>query len=81
MKAEMMPEEALCIVKNIICEVNGTPVNNIKAGDSLITDLAMDSVELIDLIIRLEEVGIIIKESQLSNVLTVEQIANMLLTK
>lgn len=81
MKAEMMLEEALCIVKNIIYEVNGTPVNNIKSGDSLITDLAMDSVEIIDLIIRLEESGIIIKESQLSNVLTVEQIANMLLTK
>lgn len=81
MKAEMMPEEALSIVKNIIYEVNGTPVNNIQSGDSLITDLAMDSVELIDLIIRLEEAGIIIKESQLSNALTVEQIANMLSTK
>jgi len=81
MKSEMMLEEALRIVKNIIYEVNGTPVNNINSGDSLITELAMDSVELIDLIIRLEESGIIIKESQLSNALTVEQIANMLLTK
>jgi len=81
MKSEMMLEEALRIVRNIIYEVNGTPVNNIKSNDSLITDLAMDSVELIDFIIRLEEVGVIIKESQLSNVLTVEQIAQMLLAK
>lgn len=81
MKVAMMLEEALLIVRDIIYEVNGTPVNSIKAGDSIITDLAMDSVELIDFIIRLEEFGVIIKESQLSNSLTVEQIANMLLTK
>lgn len=79
MKAEMIPEEALSIVRNIIYEVNGTPVNHIKLNDSLITDLAMDSVELIDFIIRLEEFGVIIKESELSNSLTVLQIANMLL--
>lgn len=79
MKTDMMLEEAMLIVKNIICEVNGTPVNNIKDEDSLITDLAMDSVELIDFIIRLEEFGIILKESQLSDTLTVEQIAKILL--
>lgn len=81
MKAVMMLEEALLVVRDIIYEVNGTPVNSIKSGDSLITDLAMDSVELIDFIIRLEEFDVMIKESQLSNSLTVEQVANMLLTK
>ncbi len=74
-----MLDEALLIVKNIIYEVNGTPVENINLNDSLIIDLAMDSVELIDFIIRLEEFGVIIKESQLSNALTVEQVVNMLL--
>jgi len=77
MKEERIPEEALAIVTNIIYEVNGTPVSHIKLNDSLITDLAMDSVELIDFIIRLEEFGVIIKESQLSNTLTVVKVANM----
>lgn len=79
MKSEMILEEAILIVKNIIYEVNGTPINNIKDKDSLIVDLAMDSVELIDFIIRLEEFDVILKESQLSNALTVEQIAKILL--
>jgi len=79
MKEKVIPEEALSIVRNIIYEVNGTPVSHIKPNASLITDLAMDSVELIDFIIRLEEFGVIIKESQLSNALTVIQIANMFL--
>ena len=78
MKPEITLEEALLIVMNIIYEINGTPVKNIKPDDSLITDLAMDSVELIDFIIRLEEFGVIIKESQLSNALTVGEIANNL---
>jgi acyl carrier protein len=79
MKPDIMLEEAMLTVKNIIYEVNGTPISNIKSGDSLITDLAMDSVELIDFIIRLEEFDVILKESQLSNTLTVEQIAKILL--
>jgi len=78
MKPEIMLEEAILSVRNIIHEVNGTPVNDIKPDDSLITDLAMDSVELIDFIIRLEEFGVIVPESQLSNTLTVRQIAEIL---
>ncbi|WP_259049068.1 acyl carrier protein [Klebsiella sp. BIGb0407] len=77
----MTLEEALPIVKNIICEVNGTSVSNIKSGDSLIIDLAMDSVELIDFIIRLEEFDVTIEESQISNALTVEKIAKILINK
>lgn len=79
MKSDMVEEEALLTVKKIIYEVNGTPVNNIKSADTLVTDLAMDSVELIDFIIHLEELGVIINESQLSNGLTVEGIARLLL--
>lgn len=79
MKPDIMIEEAMIIVKNIIYEVNGMSVNNINPDDSLITDLAMDSVELIDFIIRLEEFDVILKESQLSNTLTVRQVANILL--
>lgn len=77
MKPEMTLDEAMLVVRNIIYEVNGTPVNNINSDDSLIADLAMDSVELIDFIIRLEEFGVIMNESQLSNTLTVEQIAQI----
>lgn len=79
MKPEMTLDEAMLVVRNIIYEVNGTPVNNIKSDDSLIADLAMDSVELIDFIIRLEEFGVIMNESQLSNTLTVEQIAQIVI--
>lgn len=74
----MKPKDTLSVVQNIIFEVNGIPVSDIKPSDSLITDLAMDSVELIDFLIRLEDIGVIIEESQLTRYLTVEQISKMI---
>ena len=74
----MNHEEALSVIKNIIFEVNGTSVNDINPNDSLITKLAMDSVELIEFLIRLEEFGVKISESQLTDTLTVEQILQMI---
>ncbi|MBS0846936.1 acyl carrier protein [Citrobacter sp. JGM124] len=74
----MNNEEALSVIKNIIFEVNGTPVNDINPNDSLITKLAMDSVELIEFLIRLEEFGVKISESQLTDALTVERISQMI---
>ena len=76
MKPGIGLEEAILIVKKIISEVNGIPIIDINPQDSLITDLAMDSIELIDFIIRLEGVGVIINESHLSSSLTVQHIAN-----
>lgn len=74
----MKPEDALSVVQDLIFEINGIPVSDIKPSDSLIIDLAMDSVELIDFIIRLEDIGVIIKESQLTRSLTVEQVSQMI---
>ncbi|MGE4802481.1 acyl carrier protein [Yersinia hibernica] len=61
-------------VANLIYQVNGILPNDIKPQDSLITDLALDSVELIDLLMRLEEIGVTIPESDISNNLTVGDI-------
>lgn len=65
------------LVANLIYQVNGVLPKNIKATDRLITDLGMDSVEMIDLIIRLEEIGVIIPESDISGSLTVENIIQL----
>lgn len=61
-------------VLNIIYQVNGALPVNIKLEDSLIVDLVLDSVEFIDLIIRLEEIGVMIPESDFSSSLTVGDI-------
>ncbi|CCP02161.1 hypothetical protein BN439_1076 [Erwinia amylovora Ea644] len=50
----------------------------IRPQSSLIKDLGMDSVELVDFLVRLEEFGIVIKDSQISAELTVGEIARML---
>lgn len=66
------PVESL--VANLIYQVNGALPRDIKQQDSLIDDLFMDSVELIDLLMRLEEVGVIIPESEINSGLTVGDI-------
>ncbi|WP_299999420.1 acyl carrier protein [uncultured Cedecea sp.] len=81
MTPKITHEDAFLIVKKIINEVNGTPIKNINSDDSLIIDLAMDSVELIDFIIRLEEFNVTIQESNISNALTVGDITAFLLRK
>ncbi|HEY3588632.1 MAG TPA: acyl carrier protein [Buttiauxella sp.] len=62
------------LVANLIYQVNGVLPVNIKPQDSLVHDLAMDSVELIDLLMRLEEIGVIIPESDISSNLTVKDV-------
>ncbi|HEY1844960.1 MAG TPA: acyl carrier protein [Buttiauxella sp.] len=62
------------LVANLIYQVNGVLPVNIKPQDSLVHDLAMDSVELIDLLMRLEEIGVIIPESDISSNLTVNDV-------
>nr|WP_257720090.1 acyl carrier protein [Sodalis praecaptivus] len=46
--------------------VTGRPISEIKMEDELFFDLEMDSVDLIDVIIRLEDQGIIINEKDLT---------------
>lgn len=62
------------LVANLIYQVNGVLPTDIKLEDSLVTDLALDSVELIDLLMRLEEIGVTIPESDISSSLTVADI-------
>lgn len=79
MCAVISDEKALSLVCHLIYQVNGVLPQEIKAQHSLINDLEMDSVEMIDFLMRLEEFGVAIEESQLSDSLTVGQIAQMLL--
>lgn len=71
MNISVIDKTVASLVANLIYQVNGVLPRNIKLEDSLITDLAMDSVELIDLLMRLEEIGITIPESDISSSLTV----------
>lgn len=74
MNESVIDKTVASLVTNLIYQVNGVLPKNIKLKDSLITDLAMDSVELIDLLMRLEEIGVTIPESDISSSLTVADI-------
>lgn len=74
MNESVIDKTVASLVANLIYQVNGVLPTNIKLEDSLITDLAMDSVELIDLLMRLEEIGVTIPESDISSSLTVADI-------
>lgn len=69
-----MIDDAESIVVNIIYQVNGVLPNKIRRQDNLIRDLVMDSVEIIDLLMHLEELGIIIPESEINGEMTVDDI-------
>jgi len=77
MKPDITCEKALSIVKNIIYEVNGITPDKIGIDDRLIKDLAMDSVEMIDFLMKLEEIDVIVSESQLTNALTVRHVVQL----
>lgn len=74
MNESVIDKTVASLVANLIYQVNGVLPRNIKLEDSLITDLAMDSVELIDLLMRLEYIGVTIPESDISSSLTVADI-------
>ncbi|MGG5215682.1 acyl carrier protein [Rahnella variigena] len=74
MNESVIDKTIASLVANLIYQVNGVLPKNINLKDSLITDLAMDSVELIDLLMRLEEIGVTIPESDISSSLTVADI-------
>ncbi|CAO97723.1 acyl carrier protein [Erwinia tasmaniensis] len=78
MSDSSVDKNALHIVYELIFKVNGMLPHSISPQDSLIKDLGMDSVELVDFMIRLEEQGVVIKDSQLSSELTVGQVARLI---
>jgi acyl carrier protein len=77
MNETIVEKTAASLVANLIYQVNGILPINIKREDRLITDLEMDSVEMIDLIIRLEEIGVIIPESDITSSLAVADIIQL----
>lgn len=74
-------EDFLAQLRVIIYQVSGIPTVRIQGNDSLVKDLGMDSVELIDLFIRLEEYGLYIPDGMISSSLTVRQIAELMANK
>ncbi|KHN56573.1 acyl carrier protein [Aeromonas hydrophila] len=77
MDDSVIDEKVASLVANLIYQVNGVRPEKIKLEDSLITDLAMDSVELIDLLMRLEEIGVTIPKSDISSSLNVAGIIQL----
>ncbi|WP_346267105.1 acyl carrier protein [Pectobacterium brasiliense] len=67
------------LICDVIYQVNGTAPAKIKAQDSLIKDLAMDSVELVDFLIKLEGLGLVLERSQITSKLTVGQVAELMM--
>jgi len=70
----MLDSHAESFVTNLIYQVNGVLPKDISSHQSLVNDLLMDSVELIDLLMRLEEIGVLIHESEITSKLTVGDI-------
>lgn len=79
MKNFVNDEHALFLVRSVIQQVNGTPFNNIDLDDRLISDLEMDSIEMVDFLIHMESIGVYLNKSQLSHDLTVAQILKIML--
>lgn len=71
---EHTAEESLLTIGDIIWQVSNIPPEEITADSRLILDLKMDSVELIDLLIRLEDVGILIPESDINSTFSIQDI-------
>lgn len=61
-------------------DVTGRHSSDIKPENELFFDLEMDSVDLIDVIIRLEDHGIFIKEKDLTLKLTVSNLIKVVST-
>ncbi|ELD0488030.1 acyl carrier protein [Escherichia coli] len=62
------------LVCRLISEVGFTPVAAIKGPHSLVVDLKMDSIELIDFLLKLEQANYGLDESIISSSLTVDDI-------
>lgn len=67
-------KHATSLVTNLIYQVNGVLPKDISLHHSLVNDLLMDSIELIDLLMCLEDIGVTVHESELTSELTVGDI-------
>ncbi|HBA9513341.1 TPA: acyl carrier protein [Escherichia coli] len=73
-------DEGMGLVCTVISLVNSTQIENIKATDRLIIELKMDSIELTDLLLQLEEYNVVFTEEQITSQLTVGDVVNALLS-
>lgn len=81
MKLPLSEKASLELVRSLIQQTSGIPANRIGLHDSLIIDLEMDSVELIDLLMQLEDNGVVLHESQINMELTVGRLAQCFMVK
>jgi acyl carrier protein len=66
-------------VKSVIAKYLGKDVNNINDDDHLVNTLGLDSLDSIELVMKIEEeLKIELNDDQLENVKTVRQLANAL---
>ncbi|MBA4823760.1 acyl carrier protein [Pantoea ananatis] len=70
----VVDNDAESLVTYLIYQVNGVLPKNISLDHSLVNDLLMDSIEMIDLLMRLEEIGVAIHEYKITSELTVGDI-------
>jgi len=70
-------EELLLKIRNQISGVTGWHLKKIDVNMRLIADLLMDSVEMIDLLMRLEEAGYVVPESRITTDLTVNELVQI----
>ncbi|ARF52357.1 type III secretion system protein (plasmid) [Pantoea stewartii subsp. stewartii DC283] len=70
----VVDNHAESLVTNLIYQVNGVLPKNISLDHSLVNDLLMDSIEMIDLLMRLEEIGVALHEYKITSELTVGDI-------
>ncbi len=69
--------EALNIISSKISQINGLPAGQIAMEDSLIKTLKLDSIELIEFLISLEEQGLFLQEEQINADLTVGDLVKL----
>lgn len=72
--ADHQQEAAFQQVCSMIHQVSGIPLERIALADSLIVSLGLDSVELIDLFMQLETLGVFIETAHITPALTVQDI-------
>ncbi|MGN7915560.1 phosphopantetheine-binding protein [Enterobacter sp. 22466] len=62
----------------LVNQVNGYPLELMQPQDRLQHELGMDSIEIVDLILRLEDKEVYVQENQLHPELTLEEVASWL---
>lgn len=69
------PDASASVVPQLIARVTGSDATEIQAGDRLVEDLRMDSLEIADLFVTIEEVtGLVVTADALAGARTVGEL-------